>query len=176
VTRVLLSTVLLAGCTVGGSSSVVGRWRDRRIVDSTACAQAPGGACEPVMEIGRDIPARKFTSLAFTFPATGYMQQRGSGTVGHGFVLSSYFEYLRGRGGLAIGGRIGADIGIGFQGRLLFTMPVSVVAHAGGLWGAIYAGAGYSPVAFEQQGGSDGTRVDVAWHHNSVHVLAGTRV
>jgi hypothetical protein len=188
----ILIVVLASGCTMGGPSSVVGRWRARRIIDSTACVQnqtpgatpqggrAPGAArCEKLMSIGRDIPARSFSSLAFTFPATGYMQQRGpDGYVGHGVALHSYFEYIRGRGGFAIGGRIGAQVGNGFHDRVFLVMPVSVVAHVGGLWGSVYGGAGYSPVALEQQyvdTGNMKTTLPAELHHNSVHVFVGTR-
>ena len=183
---------LASGCTLGGSSSMVGRWRAKRIIDSTACVQnqTPGvpaqgspaagaGSCEKLISIGRDVPARSFSSLALTFPATGYMQQRGpDGYVGHGVALNSYFEYLRGRGGFAIGGRIGADVSNGFNDRLLLLMPISVVAHAGGLWGSVYAGAGYSPVALGQQYVGQGdmrTTLPAAFYHNSVHAFAGTR-
>jgi hypothetical protein len=180
VTRALIALALVSGCTVGGSSSVVGRWRARRIVDSTACVEnnAPGGGCDKVIAIGRDIPARRFTSLTFTFPATGYMQQRGGGKVEHGLVLASYFEYLRGRGGFALGARLGAHVGNGFGDKLYFMMPISVLAHAGGMWGSVYAGVGYSPVAAEQQyvgSGDDRMVLPGVFHHDSVHAFAGTR-
>jgi len=171
--------LLASGCAVGGSSSVVGRWRARRVVDSTAClqSQAPGGGCEKLITIGRDLPARRFSSLSFVFPATGYMQARTAGEVGHGVAFDSYFEYVRGRGGLALGARVGAEVGNGFGNRLFFLTPVSVVGHAGGLWGSVYAGAGYSPAAAEQQytGNEAMPTLPATWHHNSVHVFAGTR-
>jgi hypothetical protein len=174
-----LCALLASGCAFGGSSSVVGRWRARRIVDSTACvqSQAPGGGCEKLITIGRDLPARRFSSLSLVFPATGYMQARDGGKVGHGVVLNSYFEYVRGRGGFALGARVGAEVGDGFGSRLFFLTPVSVVAHAGGLWGSVYAGAGYSPVTTEQQYTGDKAMptLPATWHHNSVHVFAGTR-
>ncbi|HEY6178660.1 MAG TPA: hypothetical protein VIX73_29620 [Kofleriaceae bacterium] len=184
--------VLASACTVGGSTSMVGRWRARRIIDSTACVQrrapaaAPEGAqapsadrCEKLISIGRDVPERSFSSGALTFPATGYMQQRGpDGYVGHGVALNSYFEYLRGRGGLAIGGRVGAQVSNGFNDRLYLLMPISVVAHAGGLWGSVYAGAGYSPVALAQQYVGQGdmkTTLPAVYYHNSLHAFVGTR-
>ena len=179
-----LVLVLLAGCTVGGSSSMVGRWRGRRVIDSTACVQnnAPGGGCEKLISVGRDIPARKFTTMTFTFGAAGYAQQRGSeanaGYVGHGFVIAGNFEYLYGRGRWAIGGRLGAEAPAGFGDRVFFLMPVSVVAHLGDLWGSVYAGGGYSPIAAEQQYVGEGemkTTLPAKFHHNSVHLFAGTR-
>lgn len=171
---------LASGCTLGGSSSMVGRWRARRIIDSTACVQNQSAdRCEKLISIGRDVPERSFSSLALTFPATGYMQQRGpDGYVGHGVALNGYLEYLRGRGGFAIGGRIGADLANGFNDRLLVLMPISVVAHAGGLWGSVYAGAGYSPVALTQQYVGQGdmrTTLPAVFTHNSVHAFVGTR-
>jgi hypothetical protein len=92
--------------------------------------------------------------------------------------LNSYFEYIRGRGGLAIGARIGAHAGSGFNDRLSLIMPISLVAHAGGLWGSVYAGAGYSPIALEQQyvgSGDMKTALPATFHHNSVHAFVGTR-
>jgi hypothetical protein len=107
------------------------------------------------------------------------MQQRGpDGYVGHGVALNSYFEYIRGRGGLAIGGRIGAHVSNGFNDRLFLMTPISVVVHAGGLWGSVYGGAGYSPVALEQQYVGEGDMrkaLPADLHHNSLHVFVGTR-
>ena len=175
-----LVLLALSGCAVGGSSSMVGRWRARRIVDSTACVQtqAPGAGCEKLITIGRDLPARRFSSLMFVFPASGYMQQRGGGEVEHGAAFDSYFEYVRGRGRFALGARIGAEAATGFGDKLYFLAPVSVVGHAGGLWGSVYVGGGYAPVALQQQYVGEGemrTTLPAEYHHNSVHAFAGTR-
>lgn len=182
--KAALVLVLCTGCMVGGSSSMVGRWRGRRVVDSTACVQnnAPGGGCEKYITIGRDIPPRKFTAMTFTFGAAGYMQQRGdqdkADYVGHGVSLLGHFEYLYGRGRWAVGGRLGVEAPYGFDDRIYFLMPVSVVAHLGDLWGSVYIGGGYSPVALEQQYIGEGemqTTLPAKFHHNSVHAFAGTR-
>lgn len=178
---VLLALVLLAlsGCAMGGSSSMVGRWRARRIIDSTACVQiqAPGAGCEKQIAIGRDLPARRFSSLMFVFPATGYMQQRGKDGVDHGFTLHSYFEYVRGRGRFALGARIGAELAAEVDDGG-FLMPVSVIGHVGGLRGSVYVGGGYSPIAFTQKYVGEGDMLmalPAVYHHNSVHAFAGTR-
>ena len=180
----VLVLVLLAGCTVGGSSSMVGRYRGQRVIDSTACVQnnAPGGGCEKLISIGREIPPRKFTTMSFTFGAAGYMQQRGreqdADYVGHSVNILGHLEYLYGRGRWAIGGRLGADFANGADDRVFFLMPISVVAHLGDLWGSVYIGGGYSPVALEQQYVGEGemkTTLPAEFHHNSVHALAGTR-
>jgi hypothetical protein len=176
----VLVVLALSGCAAGGSSSMVGRWRARRIVDSTACVQtqAPGAGCEKLITIGRDLPARSFSSLMFVFPASGYMQQRGNGEVGHGVTFDSYFEYVRGRGGFALGARVGAEAANGFGDKIYLLTPVSVVGHAGGLWGSVYVGGGYSPVAVQSQSVGEGemkTTLPAEYHHNSVHVFAGTR-
>ena len=177
----VLVLVLLSGCMIGGSSSVVGRWRGHRVVDSTACVQnnAPGGGCEKLITIGRDIPDRKFTTMTFTFGAAGYAQQRGrDGYVGHGGSIAGNLEYLYGRGGLAIGGRLGGNFMFGFDDRVYFTMPISVVAHYGDTWGSFYVGAGYAPVATEQRYVGEGDMamaLPATFHFNSVHAFAGTR-
>ena len=178
--RALVLAVLVSGCAIGGSSSVVGRWKARRIIDSTACvqSQAPGGGCEKVIAIGRDIPARRFSGALFAWTSPGYMQMRSSnGDVGHGLAIHNYFEYYRGRGGYALGARLGGNIATGFGDRLLFTMPVSVVGHVGGLWGSVYAGAGYAPIAFTQQYTDDDMNPTepADYHHDSVHGFIGTR-
>jgi hypothetical protein len=175
-----LLLLALAGCAVGGSSSMVGRWRARRIVDSTAClqSQAPGGGCEKLITVGRDLPPRGFSSLMFAWAAPGYMQQRGTGETRHGLALNSFFEYVRGRGGFALGARLGFEADSGFERKVYWLMPVSVVAHAGGLWGSVYVGGGYAPLAFEQQYIGEGemtTTLPASYHYNSVHVFAGTR-
>jgi hypothetical protein len=170
----------LSGCAVGGSSSMVGRWKARRIVDSTAClqSQAPGAkaGCQKEITIGRDLPARRFQSLMFMFFAPGYIQQRDGDKVGHAFAIDSHFEYLRGKGGFAWGVRLGADIASGFEDHLYFMMPVSAVAHVGGLWGSVYAGAGYSPIALSQHYDGDmKTPSEVSYYADSVHAFVGTR-
>lgn len=160
---------------------MVGRWKARRIVDSTACltSQAPGAgpSCQKMITIGRDLPERRFSSLMFTFPATGYMQQRGGDKVGHAVAFDSYFEYLRGKGGFAWGGRLGANLATGFGDKMYLMMPISVVAHLGGMWGSVYAGAGYSPVALSQQFyPEEEMKVgDVYFYGDSVHAFVGTR-
>jgi hypothetical protein len=176
-----LALLLLSGCMIGGSASVIGRYRGQRVVDSTACVQnnAPGGGCEKLITIGRDIPPRRFTTMTFTFAAAGYAQQRGKdGYVGHGGTVNGHFEYLYGKGGLAIGGRLGGNLMFGFDDRLFFVMPVSAVGHYGQDWGSVYLGAGYSPVALAQQYVGEGemkTTLPAVFHHNSVHAFAGTR-
>ena len=175
-----LVLLALSGCAIGGPSSMVGRWHARRIVDSTVCVQtqASGAGCEKLITIGRDLPARSFSSLMFVFPASGYMRQRGDGEAGQGVAFDSYFEYVRGRGRFALGARAGAEVADGFGDKLYFLTPVSVVAHAGGLWGSVYVGGGYSPVAAQQQYVGEGemkTTLPAEYHHNSVHAFAGTR-
>ena len=177
-----LVLVLLSGCMIGGSSSVVGRWRGHREVDSTACVQnssAPGAACDKLITIARDIPPRRFTTMTFTFAAAGYAQMRGKdGYVGHGGTINGHLEYLYGKGKWAIGGRLGGNFMFGFDDRVFFTMPISGVAHLGDHWGSMYAGAGYSPVATEQQYVGEGEMamaLPATFHHNGVHAFAGTR-
>lgn len=173
-----LATLALGGCAVAAGSSRIGQWRARRAVDSTACLQTPDGRCARTVVIGRDLPARSFGGGLFAFGSSGYGQRRRGDAVTHGAVIDGYYEYFRGRGRLALGGRVGASVGVGFGDRLLFTVPVSVVGYAGGAWGAAYLGVGYSPVATETDtsGGPDVPAPPATWHHDSVHALLGTRV
>ena len=178
--RAAILALFASGCAMGGSSSVVGRWRARRIVDSTACVQlqARGDGCAKHITIGRDIPARRFSGMLISWANPGYMQQRGNGSVGHGLAVDSYLEYYRGRGRYALAMRVGGNLASGFDDRLYLTVPVSVVGHVGGLWGSVYLGAGYAPIASATQYTGEGEMREASpsvYHHDSVHAFVGTR-
>lgn len=176
----LLIATLATGCALGGSSSVVGRWRPRRVVDSTVClqSQAPGGGCHRQVTVGRDLPARRFATFLVAWASPGYAIQRGGGERGHGLAIDNYLEYVRGRGRHALAVRAGATVSSGFGERLYVTTPVSLIGHLGAGWGSLYAGAGYSPVASSTTyvgEGEDRMPLPAAYHHDSFHVLAGSR-
>jgi hypothetical protein len=176
--KLALLAIFASGCMVGGSSSMIGRWKARRVVDSTACVQnqAPGGGCDKRIEIGRDVPARTFKTLTFTFPPVGYVQHRADGEVHHAMAIHTYFDYLVGRGGLAIGARAGAQIITATREGGTYMLPVTLLGHVGGMWGSVYAGVGYSPIAAEKAKQADPMApVEYTYHHDSVHALIGTR-
>lgn len=177
-TRLALVALAASGCAVAAGSTKIGQWRAHRVIDSTACLQAPTGGCIRTVAIGRDVPARSFGGGLFAFGNSGYAQLRRDDDVSHGALIDGYYEYFRGRGRFALGGRLGATFGVGFDEHLLFLMPVTVVAHAGGRWGEGYVGVGYAPIATstDTSGGPDVTPPPATWYHDSFHALIGTRV
>lgn len=179
--KLALAALAASGCAIGAGSSNVGQWRPRRVIDSTACIQTPTGDCSRTVIIGRDLPARSFGGGLFAFGNAGYAQRRDGDAVTHGALIDGYYEYFRGRGRFAVGARVGATVGVGFERRMLFLVPVTAIAHAGGAWGEVYAGAGYAPIATESIVPEDPDDPDAmtppaTWHHDSVHALVGTRV
>lgn len=176
--KLALIAMAASGCAVGAGASNVGQFRPRRVVDSTVCIQAPTGDCAQTVIIGRDLPARSFGGGVFAFGSAGYAQRRDGDAVSHGALIDGYYEYFRGRGRFALGARIGATVGVGFESRLLFSVPVTAVAHVGGGWGEVYLGAGYAPIATETvlPDDPDAMAPPATWHHDSVHALVGTRV
>jgi hypothetical protein len=169
-----LLALLEAGCAFGGGSSNVGQWRAQRVVDSTACVQSENGQCQRTVAIGRDLPARSFGGGVLALGSSGYVQRRSAAEpTEHGAVFDTYYEYFRGRGRFAVGGRVGADAAL-FQSRVLFLLPVSLVLHAGGGWGSLYAGGGYSLVASETFRGE--AAPPAGFYHDSAHVIVGTRL
>lgn len=176
--RLALAALAVTGCAVSAGSANVGQWRARRVVDSTACLQTPDGRCARTVTIGRDLPARTFGGGRFAFGNSGYAQRRRDGAVTHGAFIDGYYEYFRGRGRFAVGGRVGATVGVGFASHLLFLVPVTAMAHAGGAWGSAYVGVGYAPVATESEVPADPEAMapPATWHHDSAHALLGARI
>lgn len=173
--RRLLAVAALAssGCAIGAGASNVGQYRARRVIDSTVCIQAAGDGCSRSVEVGRDVPARSFGGGIAGLWSTGYLQRRKGSAVGHGIVTENYYEYFRGRGGFALGGRIGIDVARGFESRWLVLAPLTLLAHAGWQWGSLYAGAGYSPLAMEK---TTAEPQRSTYHADSAHALLGTRL
>jgi hypothetical protein len=160
----ILGAACASGCAISGGTANVGIWRPQRVVDTTVCIEESPGVCAKTVDVGRDVPARRFAGGMFAWFNPGYMHVRGSDAP-HRFALSSHYDYLRGRGAFAIGGRVGADVAFGAE-RLMFTFPTSVV----GYWGlpriSFYAGAGYTYATGEPMQASP----------HGIHVLAGSRI
>lgn len=161
-----------AGCAISGGTATVGIWRPQRVVDTQVCIESSPGVCAKTLEVGREVPARSFAGGMFAWFNPGYAFVSGS-DARHRFVLNSQFDYLRGRGGFALGGRLGGNVAFGLN-NLLFTVPVSVLGYWGYPWASVYAGGGYTPYANES-GSKDGeTRMSTRLH--GPHLLAGTRI
>ena len=180
-TTLALATALVlgtqAGCAVSAGTVNVGVWRAKREIDTKVCLEAASGGCAKTLEVGRDSPTRSFGGGMLSLFNPGYLRARRSdGTVTQGVAFSSSLEYLRGRGGFALGGRLGANLGSNFasQGRTnFFSMPFSVLGYWGyPLW-SIYAGGGYTAYASAKTTMGDTSRTETL---RGFHFVGGARV
>jgi hypothetical protein len=169
-----LALALLAtgGCAIGAGTSTVGIWRPKRVVDTEVCIQEAPDHCTRTTEVARDIPERSFGGGLFSWFNPGYMHVSGAAVGADRFALDSHYEYLRGRGGIALGLRVGANIAFASD-TYLFTMPVTLVGHWGYERFSLYGGPGYTPYANDRV--TIG-RVDMSTERRGFHVMAGGRV
>ena len=137
---------LVGGCTIGGGTTTVGIWRPKRTIDTTVCIQHEPDKCDRVVEVTRDHPARTFGGGMLSWANPGYARITGNGSAQSAFALNNYVEYLRGRGGLGLGLRVGANIAV-IGDQLLYSFPLTVVGHLGWERLSFYGGLGYTPVA-----------------------------
>ncbi len=175
---VVICLVAASGCAIGAGTSTVGIWRPHREVDTEVCFEAKspdndsGGSCARTVEVARDIPARSFGGGLIAWFNPGFVHVENSDGAPNRFALDSHYEYLRGRGPYALGVRVGANLGISLH-SLLFTVPVSVVAHWGYPRFSLYGGTGYTPYA------SDSATVNdqkMSRDLHGFHVMGGGRV
>ena len=175
---VLLTAGLPAGCALsnGSGATGVGRWRAHRDVDTIVCVEDPAapGKCAQTFVVGRELPTRSFGGGTFSAFNTGYLRAHRPGGLAEGLTLDNSFEYLRGRGGFAVGGRIGANIGFTTDLKTTyFTLPLSVLGHWGYPQWNVYAGGGVTPYAREKlPAGEASTRRTLS----GFHLLGGARV
>jgi hypothetical protein len=166
---IVLFALCLGGCAIGAGTSTVGIWRPQRVVDAQVCVRKQGTGCERIVDVGRDMPARSFGGGLFSWFNPGYLVMTSDGQAKHMFVMDSHYEYLRGRGGLALGGRIGANIAIGSQETSLFTLPLTAVGYWGYPRYSLYGGPGYTPYAVQKTG------TDMSTNLHGFHVMGGGR-
>jgi hypothetical protein len=179
--RLAIVLALLGGCALGAGTSTVGIWRPHRAVDTDVCVQDGSDACTRTIEVARDLPERSFGGGLVAVFDPGYAYVTGAmGGTHNRFALDSHYEYLRGRGGVALGLRIGANLALDLAGApkksptstVLTTVPVTAVAHWGTERFSVYGGAGYTPYATDEvtDGDTSTTR-----RVSGFHVMAGTR-
>lgn len=153
--RLAILALVTSGCAVGGGTTTVGIWRPHRVVDTDVCiqeTQAPGqgaNTCTKTVQVARDIPERSFGGGVFAWFNPGYLVVTDDGEVGHRFAIDNHVEYLRGRGGRALGVRVGGNLAVGGD-HFMFAVPVTVVGHWGQPRYSFYGGLGYTPYAFDQ--------------------------
>lgn len=169
---VLLTAGCAAGCAVGAGGSLVGDWRPKHVVESTACIEieTTPGVCAKTIEIGSEQPARSFGGGVLAFAVPGYASARTSGSTESAFVLDGSYEYMRGRGAFALAGRVGLSLIDGSR-HTWTVLPVTLLAHYGGAWGSVFAGLGYSPLVTERHTGAM-----TSYLHDGVEGLVGTRI
>jgi hypothetical protein len=162
-----LAVLVLSGCAIGAGTTTVGIWRPQRVVDTQVCVRSQPGPCERSIEVGHDMPARSFAGGVFSWFNPGYMRMSGGRNL---FALDSHYEYLRGRGGVALGARIGGNVAIASGDTGLFAVPLTVVGHWGYPRYSLYGGAGYTPYATtKDSAGMTATR-------HGFNALGGARV
>jgi len=172
---------LLGGCALGAGTSTVGIWRPHRDVDTDVCVQEGSDSCTRTIEVARDLPERSFGGGLIAVLNPGYAHVSGAmGGTSHRFELDSHYEYLRGRGGVALGLRVGANLAFDLAGApkksptstMLTTLPVTAVAHWGTERFSVYGGAGYTPYATDEVTDGDTTTTR---RISGFHVMAGSR-
>jgi hypothetical protein len=166
---VSVTALALAGCAIGAGTSTVGIWRPHRQVDTEVCIQDVPDRCTRTTEVARDLPARSFGGGVFSWFDPGYARVSGAPGGADRFAIDSHFEYLRGRGGYALGARVGANLALGWH-SMLFTLPLTVVAHWGTPRYSLYGGPGFTPYAENQV--KDGMSSQMS----GLHVMVGGRV
>jgi hypothetical protein len=176
---ILVAAALPVGCALsaGSGGTDVGRWRARQDVDTVVCVEAAAapGKCDATMVVGRDTPARSFRGGTFSAFNTGYMRASRPGGLTEGVTLDNSFEYVWGRGGLAVGGRLGANVGFATDLKTTyFTLPLSLIGHWGYPRWSVYAGGGGTPYAREKLPAAG----DIASRRTlrGFHLLGGARV
>jgi len=173
--KLALALVMLAGCTICAGTSTVGIWRPKRVIDTDVCIQDGGGNCARTVQVARDLPERSFGGGLFSWFNPGYMRVLGAAMGADRFALDSHYEYLRGRGGLGVGLRIGANIAFG-SGAMMYSMPVSLVGHWGFERFSLYAGPGYTPYSADKVNTKPGAITTMEVDRRGFNVMAGGRV
>lgn len=165
-----LAILLLSGCAVGAGGSNVGAFRPKRVIETTACVESSPGVCGKTIDIGNDQPERSFGGGIFSFTVPGYAHVQGTGISESAFVLDNSYEYFRGRGHFAVGGRVGITL-IDGQHHGWIVLPVTAMGYYGGGWGNLYAGVGYSPLAV-----TSGDNMPKTASYDGVQGLLGLRL
>lgn len=136
--------VACAGCAISSNTMLVGSAREHRDVDTIVCVETRPGICDRTVEVGRVTPARSFGGGGVVVPI-GYAHVRGAPDSAR-LAAGIHAEYLRGRGGLAIGGRAGLNGFVGDSERM-WSVPLTALGYWGVPAFSLFAGGGYTPLA-----------------------------
>lgn len=168
--RVLLLLVV-GGCALGGGTTTVGIWKPKHVVDTSVEIAEPDRAPRTV-EVARDYPERSFGGALVTMFNPGVLHVGGMPNATNLMAFSNNLEYLRGRGGFALGLRVGGDFNIGLH-DLVLDVPVNLLAHAGDDNWSLYGGPGFTWMEHEHSVGSMVATTDT---YTGFNVTAGGRV
>lgn len=117
-----------SGCAVGWGSAFVGEWRARKEIDYRACLEDDQGKCVERIEKTKIIPARSFTGVTHSLPATmGASWVTYKGETRARFRAESSLEVLQGRGALAYGLRLGAAFDV--SDKVAVMVPLTLHGH-----------------------------------------------
>lgn len=166
-----LAMLVLTGCGVGGGTTTVGIWRPKHVVETEVCIRDRRDKCARTVEVAHDDPARSFAGFMLSWVLPGYMHLSGPDGASKLFVLDNHVEYLRGRGGAAVGLRVGYNFALG-SGHSVMDLPISVLGHLGGETWSVYAGPGYTPYFSDKADNDDGVTTTTTTHQG-FNLMAG---
>jgi len=138
------AAALMGGCSFGAGSAFVGQWRAHDRVDVDACLVDEAGRCAERKQVTTHVPARAFWGVLIAYPAVGIARiSRGDGAATRARLAPS-LEMMAGKGRLAVGSRVGAQIEL--DGAR--AMPIAALGHLSLTERlSVHAGGGYLPYA-----------------------------
>ena len=167
-----VAVAVSGGCVLSGQATV-GAWRAGRQIDTVVCIEESPEGCRETVNVGRELPARSFREGGIKLFSPGYTRLSRGQTTQHYVAINSHVEYLRSRGALAVGGRVGAHVSVQ-RSRTLVSAPASAIGYAIMPRAALYAGVGYAPWAQFNEAISQYERRSTRLH--GVHVLVGGHI
>lgn len=168
-------TLALTGCAIGGGTTTVGIWRAKHVVETVVCVRDQSNQCARTIELAHDDPPRSFGGLMMSWTNPGYMHLRvPDGGASNLLALDNHVEYLRGRGGAAVGLRVGYNFAVGSK-HLVMNLPISVLAHLGGGTWSVYGGPGYTPYFSDKIVSGNGETATTSTHQG-FNLTAGCQV
>lgn len=138
------AAALMGGCSFGVGSAFVGQWRPHERVDVDACLIGEAGQCADRKQVTTHVPERAYWGVLIAYPAAGIARVSQGDARANKARLAPSLEVLTGKGRLAVGARVGAQVEL--DGAR--AMPIVVLGHvslAERL--SVHAGGGYLPYA-----------------------------
>jgi hypothetical protein len=167
---------LVSACSFGAGSAYVGQWRARDQVELDACLEDDAGRCTERRRVVNHLAARRFWGLHLALPAVGASFASIAGQPQTKFRMELSGEFLKGKGNLALGGRISGVFEPGD--RSLVSAPMlTAMGHLGlAPRFAVYGGLGMSPYTRLQTYVGDVPQGPALVSHLAFRALAGAQV